>query len=346
MLIQQIVMTLVILTALGLFSMRLWQLFSYVLLGKPENRFDNVGRRIVRDLRVALGQQKILQWSFAGVMHVMIYWGFLVLGSTIVEAFGVVYKKGFALPIIGRWGPFGAMQDAFVCAVLAGIAMAFYIRRVQKPGRFRGSHMKEAEYILFAITSIMLTILGLRATEISLGHFPYPEQWTFASNFVSWLVFERMTLDVREAWNTIFLWWHSLIILGFLVYLGYSKHLHIITSMLNVFFSSTASRPRGALKKLDIDMETMSEDDVLGAGKITDLTWKQLLDTFTCTECGRCQSACPAWNTGKPLSPKLLIMELRDHLFEQGPGLARAKMDKEGPPLPPWTPDKLKTFIK
>lgn len=346
MLIQQIVMTLVILTALGLFSLRLWQLFSYLLIGKPENRFDNIGRRIVRDLRVALGQQKILQWSFAGVMHVMIYWGFLVLGSTIVEAFGVVYKRDFALPIIGRWGPFGAMQDLFVCAVLTGIGMAFYIRKVQRPGRFRGSHLKEADYILYSITSIMLTILGLRATEIALGHSPYPEQWTFASNFVAWAVFDRMELNVLKAWNTIFLWWHSLIILGFLVYLGYSKHLHIITSMLNVFFSSTANRPRGALKKMDIDMETMTEDDVLGAGKITDLSWKQLLDTYTCTECGRCQSACPAWNTGKPLSPKLLIMELRDHLFEQGPGIARVKMDKEGPPLPPWTPEKLKKFIR
>lgn len=334
---QRIVMTLVIAASLGLFSLRIFQLYEYLRLGKPENRFDNIGRRVLRDLRVALGQQKILQWSFAGVMHVMIYWGFLVLFTTIVEAFGAVYKTGFALPFVGRWGPLGAMQDLFVVAVLAGVTMAFYIRKVQKPGRFRGSHLKEADQILFAITGIMLTILGLRATEIALGHFPYPRDWTFASSAVA-LAFDNMSLAAREAWNTVFLWWHSLIILGFLVYLGYSKHLHIITSMLNVFFSSTATRWPGALKKLDIDIETMSEDDVLGAAKITDLTWKGLLDTMTCTECGRCQSGCPAWNTGKPLSPKLLIMDLRDHLFEQGPGLLRAKRDAEGPPLPKWLP--------
>ncbi|MEO7803949.1 MAG: (Fe-S)-binding protein, partial [Actinomycetota bacterium] len=344
MLVQRIVMTLVIAASLGLFSLRILQLYEYLRLGKPENRFDNIGKRFLRFLRVALGQQKIMQWSVVGMMHVMIYWGFLVLFTTIVEAFGAVYKTGFALPFVGRWGPFGAMQDVFVLAVLAGITMAFYIRKVQKPGRFSGSHKKEADHILFAITGIMLTILGLRATEIALGHFPYPREWTFASSAAAF-VFDGLSLSARQAWNTVFLWWHSLIILGFLVYLGYSKHLHIITSMLNVFFSSTASRPRGALKKLEIDIETMSEDDVLGTAKITDLTWKGLLDTMTCTECGRCQSGCPAWNTGKPLSPKLLIMDLRDHLFEQGPGLLRAKRDAEGPPLPKWLPPKLRKFI-
>lgn len=342
---EKIVMTLIILSSLGLANLRAFQLYEYLRLGKPENRFDNIGRRIVRDIRVAFGQQKILQWSFAGVMHAMIYWGFLVLFTTIIEAFGSVYQTGFAIPLIGRWGPLGAMQDTFVLAVLTGVGMAFYIRKVQKPGRFRGSHLKEADHILLSITAIMLTILGLRATEIALGHFPYPREWTYASNLVATFVFDPMNQAAKDAWNTVMLWWHSLIILGFLVYLGYSKHLHIITSTLNVFFSSTASRPRGALKKLDIDMETMSEEDVLGAGKLTDLTWKQLLDTYTCTECGRCQSACPAWNTGKPLSPKLLIMDLRDHLFEQGPGLLREKRDREGPPLPKWTPEKLRKFI-
>jgi Fe-S oxidoreductase len=338
-------MTLLILTALGLFQLRAFQLLSFLLLGKPEGRFDNLGRRLVRELRVVLGQQKLLQWPFPGVMHAMIFWGFVVLFTTIVEAFGSVYSRDFALPVVGHWGWLGALQDTFVLSVLTGIAVAFYIRKVQHPGRFRGSHLKEADYILFAISGIMLTILGLRAAEIAIGHFPYPGHWAYASSFVATQTFGRMTHDARLAWHTLFLWEHSLIILGFLVYLGYSKHLHIITSAFNVFFSSTASRPRGALKKLDIDMESMTEDDVLGAAKITDLSWKQLLDTYTCTECGRCQSACPAWNTGKPLSPKLLIMDLRDHLFEVGPALVREKMEREGPPLPKFVPERIRKFI-
>jgi Fe-S oxidoreductase len=131
-----------------------------------------------------------------------------------------------------------------------------------------------------------------------------------------------------EGWNTLFLWAHSLLILGFLVYVGYSKHLHIVTASLNVFFAAAPSRPPGALKPIDIDIEAMTEEDVIGAGKLTDFTWKQLLDTYSCTECGRCQSMCPAWNTGKPLSPKLLIMSMRDHLFDVGPALVAQKKRK------------------
>ncbi|MGH2812811.1 MAG: heterodisulfide reductase-related iron-sulfur binding cluster, partial [Actinomycetota bacterium] len=343
--IEKLAMTGVIAAALGLFSIRALQLYEFLRLGRDEARFDNFGSRLLRELRVTFGQQKLLQWPFPGLMHAFIFWGFVVLFTTIVEAFGGVYIEGFALPAVGRWGPLGAMQDLFTLLVLAGIVMAFYIRKFQKPGRFRGSHLREADYILMAICGIMITLLGLRATEIALGRFPYPEEWTFASYWIASTAFASMSRLSVDAWNTMFLWWHSLIVLGFLVFLGYSKHLHIITAPVNVLFSSTASRPRGALKKADIDIETMTEEDVIGAGKITDLTWKQLLDTYTCTECGRCQSACPAWNTGKPLSPKLLIMDLRDHLFEVGPAVLREKHDREGPLLPKFTPKRVRKFL-
>lgn len=342
---QKVAMTAVILASLGLFSLRAYQLYEMLRLGADENRFQNILGRLVREIRVVWAQQKLLQWTVPGLMHFFIFWGFVILFTTIIEAFGAVYVADFALPLIGRAGWFGALQDSFVLLVLTGIAMAFYIRKVQRPGRFRGSHLKEADYILIAIGGIMLTILGLRATDIILGHHPYPADWTYASNAVANWVFGQLGPQGVEAFNTVFLWWHSVLILGFLVYLGYSKHLHIITAPINVLTNDSPNRPRGALKPLHIDMEAMSEDDVLGAGKITDLSWKQLLDTYTCTECGRCQSACPAWNTGKPLSPKLLIMDLRDHLFDVGPALVRKKRDEQGPPLPSWTPDRVRKFI-
>lgn len=343
---EKVAMTLVISTALGLFSLRAFQLLEFLRLGRPENRFDNLGGRILRVVRVVLGQQKLLQWPFPGLMHAFIFWGFVILFTTIVEAFGAIYKTGFALPLVGHWGPLALIQDAFVLLVLSGISMAVYIRKGKRPGRFRGSHLREADYILMAISGIMITILGLRGTEIAIRHFPYDRDWAFASSAVAKVIFDRMPHATLDAWNTIFLWEHSLIVLGFLVFLGYSKHLHIITAPLNVALSSAPSRPRGALKKIDLDIENMSEDEVIGAGKITDLSSKQLLDLYTCTECGRCQSACPAWNTGKPLSPKLLIMDLRDHLFEVGPALLRDKRDREGPPLPKWTPEPIKRFMK
>jgi hypothetical protein len=298
---EKLVMTLLLLTTIGAFAWRSRELVGFLQLGADEDRKPRDLKRKMKDqLVVVFGQRKLLQWTIPGVMHFFIFWGFVVLFTTIVEAFGAVFQEGFHIPIIGKWGPLGALQDFFVVAVLASIIVAFVIRRAQRPGRFKGSHGPEAEYILYAISGIMVTILFTRAAEISLGHFPYDTTWTPVSNAVAQL-FAGMALQTREALDTIFLWWHSLIILAFLVYITYSKHLHIITSGFNVLFVS--ERPKGALKKMDIDIENMSEDDTFGAGKITDLSWKQLLDGMTCTECGRCQSQCPAWNTGKPLFP-------------------------------------------
>ena len=341
--VEKILMTVLILATLGAFANRSRELVGFLSLGQPDDRKPRSFGRKLKDLIVVyFGQRKLLQWTIPGLMHFFIFWGFLILGTTIVEAFGAVYQEGFHIPLIGKWGPLGALQDFFVAAVLASILVAFIIRKLQRPGRFRGSHMKEADYILFAITGIMVTILLTRAAEISLGHFPYDVRWTPFSNATAQL-FENLSVEARDAIDTIFLWWHSLIILAFLVYITYSKHLHIITSLPNVVF--TSERPKGALKPMYIDVENMSEDDVLGVGKITDLTWKQLLDTFTCTECGRCQSQCPAWNTGKPLSPKLLIMDERDALFEHGPALLAAKQKGDEAfaeaiaALPPMNPD-------
>jgi Fe-S oxidoreductase len=348
-LIEKVAMTIAILVALAAFAYRVRELVGYVQLGKEEDRKPrDWGRKIKDQLVVVFGQRKLLQWTIPGVMHFFIFWGFVILFTTIVEAFGAVYQEGFHIPLIGKWGPLGALQDLFVVAVLVGIAIALAIRKLQRPGRFRGSHLKEADYILYAIAGIMVTILLVRGAEISLNLFPYDTQWTPVSNWVG-QAFREASLETREALDTIFLWWHSLIILGFLVYITYSKHLHIITSGLNVLF--TSERPKGALKPMYIDVDAMSEDDVFGAAKLTDLTWKQQLDGMTCTECGRCQSQCPAWNTGKPLSPKLLIMDMRDALFEHGPALLKAKREGEEQfkeaveALPPLNPDVIEDEV-
>ena len=125
--------------------------------------------------------------------------------------------------------------------------------------------------------------------------------------------------DGTEVAERVFVWAHVLIILSFLAYLPYSKHLHIVTAGINVYFGRT--RARGRLEPLRFD-EDVPEDEIrMGAGTLTDMTWKQMVDTVSCTECGRCQEVCPAWATGKDLSPKLLIMGLRDHLLAEGPEL-------------------------
>jgi hypothetical protein len=192
---EKILMTVLILLTLGAFALRSRDLVGFLRLGVDEDRKPQDWKRKMKDqLVVVFGQRKLLQWTIPGVLHFFIFWGFVILFTTIVEAFGAVYQEGFHLPFIGQWGPLGALQDFFVVAVIISIMGALIIRRVQRPGRFKGSHLKEAEYILFAITGIMLTILLTRGAEIALGHFPYDPRWTPASNATA-QIFQGFSLN-------------------------------------------------------------------------------------------------------------------------------------------------------
>ncbi|HEX2090390.1 MAG TPA: (Fe-S)-binding protein [Actinomycetota bacterium] len=308
--------------AFAIFSRRAYDLYRFVRLGRPVNRFDDLPRRVEQEAVVVLGQRKLLQRLGPGLMHAFIFWGFLILLTTIVEAIGEVFVRDFAIPLIGRSGWLGLLQDVFSVLVIVGIGMAVYYRKVQRPERFKGSHLEEADFILLMILGIMLTLLALNGAKIALGINEAPAAWTPASTLVA-QIFEPMSEGSVDFFENVFLWSHLLLIFGFLAYIPYSKHLHIFVSEINVFFTKT--KPRGKIEKLDIDLEAADGDVRLGAGTIEDLSWKQMLDLYSCTECGRCQNQCPAWNTGKPLSPKLLIMNLRDHLFEKGPEILAAK---------------------
>src|SRR5206468_5784367 len=151
---------------------------------------------------------------------------------------------------------------------------------------FKGSHLEEADFILAMIFGIMLTLLFLNAARIALGINESPAAWTPVSNAIAPL-FRHMGHDAQGFFERLFLWAHILLILGFLAYIPYSKHLHIFVSEINVFFTNT--RARGHLEPLRIDLEAAEgEGDVhLGAATVEDLTWKEILDTYSCTECGR-----------------------------------------------------------
>jgi Fe-S oxidoreductase len=317
MLVRGAILILALVLTAGVFVRRTRLLTRLVKLGRPVDRSGEVGRRAARVTGQVLGQRKLFQRALPGLMHAFIFWGFLVLLTTIVEALGQAIDPDFALPLIGHAGWLGLVQDVFAGLVLVGIAIAIWIRVAQRPERFVGSHRLEAFRILGLITWIILTLFLLRGARVALGTSSYPTSWTPVSTAFSHL-FTWMDGGWRTFFAWLFLWAHLALVLGFLVYLPYSKHLHIITSAFNVWFSST--KPGGALEPLKIDMAKLEAgEQSLGAETVGDLTRKELLDLYACTECGRCQSACPAWNTGKPLSPKLLIMNLRDHLFEEGP---------------------------
>jgi len=299
-----------------------------VRLGKPVERFDDVPKRVRNEAVIVLGQRKLLQRLVPGLIHAAIFWGFLVLFPTIVIAMIGVVDKEATLPWLGEQGWFALMVDVFAVLVLAGVIGAVIIRKVQRPARFEGSHLGEADLILALIAGIVTTLLLWHASRIALGVNEWPSSWSPVSDALSGLFGDGGVTEVLER---VFVWAHVLIILSFLAYLPHSKHLHIATAAFNVYFART--RPRGRLEPLRFDVP--EEEMRFGAGTVPDLTWKQTLDTFSCTECGRCQDVCPAWTTGKELSPKLLIMALRDQVFEEGPPLVRGEEGFEPSPLVP-----------
>ena len=284
-----------------------------------------------------LGQRKILAWSGVGVLHAFIFWGFVVLQSQTVEAIGEVFDPEFAIPVIGgsEWLGFG--QDLFTLLVLVAVIGFVSVRLAQSPvatgrrSRFAGSNLDQGYYVLLFEFALLYSVMILRGVRAAEGTLPYPD-----GAFLSSWVGDRLaslgvpTLDVV---GVVALLCHLAVFAGFLVFTLHSKHLHIFT----IPFTIPLSRKPKALGKLEttrIDIEEMDEDEVLGVGAIEQFGVKRFLDFYSCTECGRCQSQCPAWNTGKPLSPKLLIMDLRDHLWDRGPSLLSGEpTNGEVPPL-------------
>ncbi|HUX05324.1 MAG TPA: (Fe-S)-binding protein [Acidimicrobiales bacterium] len=267
------------------------------------------------------GQRKLLRWTVPGLAHFFTMWGFTVLMTTIIEAYGALFSRDFHIPWIGQSNWLAFVEDFFATAVLVSLVVFTIIRvknapsRKDRLSRFYGSHLGAAWLTLVLIALVIITLLLYRGAQINTGHFPFHNSpWAFASQVVaSWL--HPLGAGVNSVLEAFFVLANVAVITGFLVFVSYSKHLHIFFAPINVAFSR---RPRalGALDKTpDMDMEHVTEDTVFGVGTMEDFTWKQMLDFATCTECGRCQSVCPAWTTGKPLSPKLLIMGLRENMF-------------------------------
>jgi Fe-S oxidoreductase len=299
-----------------------------VRLGKPVDRTGDVPERVRNEAVIVVGQRKLLQRLVPGLMHAAIFWGFLVLFPTIVMAMIGAVDREATLPWLGHQGWFALLVDVFATLVLLGVLAAVAIRKLQRPARFEGSHLREADLILAMIAGIVTTLVLWHASRIALGLNEWPAGWSPLSDALSGLFGNGTATEVAER---ILVWAHVLLILSFLAYLPHSKHLHIATAAFNVYFGRTGAPGRLETLRFDGPEEEMR----FGAGTVPDLTWKQVMDTFSCTECGRCQDACPAWNTGKDLSPKLVIMGLRDQIFADGPKLLREIAEFEPSPLVP-----------
>ena len=327
---------------------RLWWLERLGMSGQPAPERigyakKHLGGEIKTQLVEVVGQRKLLKWSVPGAAHAATFWGFIVLLLTIIEAYGDLFSRTFAIPGIGHWAVIGFLEDLFAVGVLAGIITFAVIRLRNDPhregrrSRFFGSHTRAAWVVLGMIFLVIATLLLYRGAQINTGAFPYPPAWAFASWVVAQILHPLGT-GVNSVLEAVFILAQLGVVMAFLVVIAYSKHLHIGLAPLNVLF---ARRPnalgplepmRSGGKVLDFE-EADPDTDVFGLGKIEDFTWKGLLDMATCTECGRCQSQCPAWATGKPLSPKQVILDLRDHAFAKAPYLLAAS-DEEREKLP------------
>ena len=293
----------------GLFARRALFLTRIVLAGKPVDRRSDVTGRVKNEAVIVLGQKKLLKRIVPGLMHAFIFWGFLVLFPTIVMAMIAAVDRHQGIPWLSRQGWFAFLVDLFVLLVLVGVGYAIVNRVVVRPVRFEGSHARDAYVILAMIAGVVLTLFLWHASAIATGLNEWPRGDSFLANPLSHV------LPTSSVLERVLVWAHVCFVFGFLAYLPYSKHLHIATAAINVWFARTRDRGRGRLEPLRFDVP--DEEMRFGAATIFDLTSKEVLDGLSCTECGRCQDACPAHATGKLLNPKLLIMGIRDQVLAQ-----------------------------
>jgi Fe-S oxidoreductase len=315
--IESVIFALVLIGALTFFGRNANRLIGYLKLAKKENRFDQPGKRIATTLKVALGQSKILREPLAGLLHVLIFWGFVVLLSAVLESIGEGLFRGLSFAFLGPlYPPLAWLQDLFGALVIVSVVVSVLRRLFAPPKRLQVSgHSKwDAILILCMIMMVMVTMFGQNATRIALG-----EDAAGSARFVSSALAPMLTADAAAAWYHVFFWAHMILVLGFLNYLPYSKHLHVITSTFNVYFSDLT--PKGALQPINLADESLTK---YGATDIEDFTWKQLFDGYTCTECGRCTASCPANTTGKMLSPKKIMVDLRARTLEKAPLMVAA----------------------
>ncbi|MEN3535342.1 (Fe-S)-binding protein [Microbispora sp. ZYX-F-249] len=330
--------------AVALAGRRVLFLYRLARSGQPaperiEHARENAGAEAKAQLVEVFGQRKLLKWTPSGTAHFFVMWAFFILATVYLEAYGALIqgaitgKPDFHIPLIGTWPVLGFLQDFIAVAALLGLIAFTAIRIKNSPkklgrgSRFSGSHLGGAWFTLFMIFNVIWTMFLFRGAAVNTGNLPY-SSGAFASEAVAKI------LPSSEVLEEIGLLLHIGVMLVFLVFVVNSKHLHIFTAPLNVLFSrrpdglGPAQPMRSDGKVLDFE-EADPETDVFGRGKITDTSWKGFLDFYTCTECGRCQSQCPAWNTDKPLSPKMLILDQRDHAFAVAPYLLAGEKEKE-----------------
>ncbi|MFH9741209.1 (Fe-S)-binding protein [Streptomyces roseolus] len=340
------------LTVVGvaLLARAIGQFVRYFKLGQPVpagTRTDNPYQRSVTLVREFLGHTRMNRWGIVGFAHWFVAVGFLTLPPTIVTAYGQLFQADWTLPVLGGFVPYEMYIEFIGSMTVLGIATLMVIRLLNLPSRpgrksrFAGSKAGQAYFVEWVILTIGLAIYVLRGLEGALHHVEHYEAAYFAS-YPLVLLFKGMSVATLQTLVYLFAMIKLSTTMIWMITVSLNTNMgvawHRFLGFPNIWFkrNATGETALGALQPMTtggkpIDFEDPGEDDVYGVSQVEQFSWKGLLDFSTCTECGRCQSQCPAWNTGKPLSPKLLIMSLRDHAHAKAPYLlAGGGKDMEG----------------
>jgi Fe-S oxidoreductase len=311
--IEPLLVLAVFLAALGLFGFRVYRRLEHMRLGQPAEPIGQWRRRIWLWLVYVFGQRRLFRFARPGVAHFFVFWGFLLLLPTIAQAILEGIWPDFVLPFLGTFGPLALVQDLIAVAVAVAVVYDLYMRLIVKPERYKGSHQTEGVVVLCFILTIMVSLLVMNGIKREQGDSPIePVYWQPISAFVGSLL-AGLSTNAQDVVARIAYWVHLSVVLLFLTMLPGGKHFHVVTSMFNVFLRDL--EPPGKLPPAP------QFGDQTGVKNVEQFSWRAMLNWYSCTECGRCQDVCPAYASGLELSPKLLIMGLRAHLYERGTAL-------------------------
>ncbi|GIK62193.1 MAG: 4Fe-4S dicluster domain-containing protein [Ignavibacteriota bacterium] len=317
--IKNVIFIVVFLSAFGFLSWSLRNLFLYMKVAKKkDNRFDDVGRRIGNVLKIAFGQSKLLREPVAGTVHFLIFWGFILFLFAVIEAIIQGFYSSFNLSFLGPvYSVITVIQDVFGLLVIIAVVTALLRRYVFKIPRLqvdKGASL-DAIVILSLILIVVVSMLLQNMAGIAKNNFVLHEYEVRPISAVLVNVFfDNPSIGANAAYE-VYWWIHVLTIFGFMNFLPYSKHLHVFTSIPNTYFANL-DPVRNTIKHLNLEDENAES---FGASDIEHLSWKQILDGYSCTECGRCTQACPAHTVGKSLNPKEIIVDIRRRTKDKAP---------------------------
>jgi Fe-S oxidoreductase len=316
--------------ALIFLTVRVRQLIALYKKQQPDpTRSNDKSARFSNMLKEVLGHTKMLNFTATGIAHWFVMIGFGALFGTLITAYGQVINPDFALPIIGHFVGYELFAELIAALTGIGIVTLIGVRQVtrfRKRNRFSGSKMGKAYYIEATILGIVFCVIALRGLEGALAN-EESWNWHYAISWPAVLAFNSMSVASLESAIVIVATLKIVISMAWFIVIASDFTMgiawHRFLAFFNIYYKRNIDQPAlGALPEMlskgkPINFEDPAEDDVFGLGTRADISWKGLLDMTSCTECGRCQSQCPAWHTDKPLSPKLLIMAMRDHAMSK-----------------------------